>query len=243
VWGDEFDAPDGARPDPARWVHDLGGDGWGNLELQTYTDRVENAVVRGGALVITARAERFTGLDGLAREYTSARLKTKDRFARTHGRFEARIQIPRGQGLWPAFWMLGADIDGVGWPACGEIDIMENIGREPARIHGTLHGPGYSGGDSLSASAPSPDGAPFADRFHVFAVEWEPGEIRWLLNGQAFASRRPADLPAGARWVFDHDFFLLLNVAVGGRWPGSPDSTTPFPQEMKVDYVRVYSRG
>jgi beta-glucanase (GH16 family) len=240
VWSDEFDGPDGTRPDTTRWVHDLGGGGWGNQELQTYTDRAENAVVRDGALVITVRAERVTGRDGIARDYTSARLTTRGRFAQTHGRFEARIQVPRGQGLWPAFWLLGADIDSVGWPACGELDIMENIGREPTRIHGTLHGPGYSGAGSLGASTLSPDGAAFADRFHVFAVEWEPSEIRWLLNGQPFASRRPTDLPPGARWVFDHDFFLLLNVAVGGRWPGSPDDTTSFPQEMKVDYVRVY---
>lgn len=242
-WSDEFDAADGARPDPARWVHDLGGGGWGNDELQTYTDRPENAVVRDGALVITARAERFTGRDGVARDYTSARLKTKDRFAQTHGRFEARIQVPRGQGIWPAFWMLGVDIDSAGWPACGEIDIMENIGREPTTIHGTLHGPGYSGSAALSASKQSPSGAPFADAYHVFAVEWEPQEIRWYLDGAQYAAKRPSDLPPGARWVFDHDHFLLLNLAVGGRWPGAPDGSTRFPQEMKVDYVRVYVRG
>ena len=145
-WSDEFDA--GSRPDESRWVYDLGGGGWGNQELQTYTSRADNAALRDGALVITARAERFTGSDGIARDYTSARLKTKDRFAQTYGKFEARLQVPRGQGIWPAFWMLGADIDAVGWPQCGEIDIMENIGREPATIHGTLHGPGYSGGSA-----------------------------------------------------------------------------------------------
>ena len=242
-WSDEFDAPDGTRPDPGRWVHDLGGGGWGNQELQTYTDRAENAAVRAGALVITARAERFTGGDGIARDFTSARLKTKDRFAQTYGRFEARIQVPRGQGLWPAFWMLGADIDSAGWPACGEIDIMENIGREPTTVHGTLHGPGYSGGAALTASVTSRDGRPFADSFHVYAVEWEPQEIRWYLDGVQYAAKRPSDLPAGARWAFEHHHFLLLNVAVGGRWPGSPDASTQFPQEMKVDYVRVYTRG
>ena len=241
-WSDEFEAADGTRPDPARWTHDLGGGGWGNEELQTYTDRPENAAVRGGALVVTARAERFTGQDGIARDYTSARLKTKDRFAQTHGRFEARIQLPRGPGLWPAFWMLGVDIDSAGWPACGEIDIMENIGREPTTIHGTLHGPGYSGSAGLSTSTQSPNGVPFADGYHVYAVEWEPQEIRWYVDGVQYAAKRPADLPSGARWVFDHDHFLLLNVAVGGRWPGSPDSSTRFPQEMKIDYVRVYVR-
>jgi beta-glucanase (GH16 family) len=239
-WTDEFDA--GSRLDESRWVYDLGGGGWGNQELQTYTSRADNATLRDGALVITARAERFTGSDGIARDYTSARLKTKDRFAQTYGKFEARLQVPRGQGIWPALWMLGADIDAVNWPQCGEIDIMENIGREPATIHGTLHGPGYSGGNALGAAASNADGAPFAATFHTFAVEWEPGEIRWYLDGRQYFSRKPSDLPAGARWVFDHDFFLLLNVAVGGVWPGNPDATTTFPQEMKVDYVRVYRR-
>jgi beta-glucanase (GH16 family) len=239
-WSDEFDA--GSRPDESRWVYDLGGGGWGNQELQTYTSRADNAVLRDGALVITVRAERFTGADGIARDYTSARLKTKDRFAQTYGRFEARIQVPRGQGMWPAFWMLGVDIDAAGWPQCGEIDIMENIGREPTTIHGTLHGPGYSGGSGPSGASQSPDGRPFSDAFHVFAVEWEPAEIRWYLDGRQYFSRKSSDLPAGARWVFDHDFFLLLNVAVGGSWPGNPDSTTTFPQEMKVDYVRAYRR-
>lgn len=243
VWSDEFDGVDGSRPDPSRWVYDLGGGGWGNEELQTYTSRPENAVIREGALVITARRETLTGADGITRDYTSARLKTKDRHAWTYGRVEARLQVPRGQGLWPAFWMLGADIDAVGWPACGEIDVMENIGREPATVHGTLHGPGYSGANGLGGSTSSPAGRAFADAFHVFAVEWEPQEIRWYLDGRQYHVRRPSDLPGGARWVFDHDFFLLLNVAVGGRWPGGPDQTTTLPQEMKVDYVRVYQRN
>ena len=243
TWNDEFDAPDGSRPDPARWVYDLGGGGWGNEELQTYTGQASNASIRGGQLVITARAERFTGADGIARDYTSARLKTLGRFAQTYGRFEARLQVPRGQGIWPAFWMLGTDIDSAGWPACGEIDVMENIGREPATVHGTLHGPGYSGGNSLGTGVDSPDGRAFADGFHVFAVEWEPAEIRWYLDGRLYLSRKPGDLPEGSRWVFDHDFFVLLNVAVGGRWPGNPDATTVFPQEMKVDYVRVFRRS
>jgi beta-glucanase (GH16 family) len=242
AWSDEFDLPDGSRPDPVRWAYDSGGGGWGNLELQTYTERVENANIRDGALVITARAESFTGPDGIARDYTSARLKTKDRFSQTYGRFEARMQLPRGQGVWSAFWMLGADIDVAGWPACGEIDIMENVGHEPARVHGTLHGPGYSGSGSLAASTLTADGSAFADAFHVFAVEWEPAEIRWFVDGRSFASRRPSDVPPGGRWVFDRDFFLLLNLAVGGRWPGPPDQSTRFPQDMKVDYVRVYRR-
>ncbi len=240
AWADEFDGPTGSRPDQTRWVYDRGGSGWGNEELQTYTDRLQNAVVRDGVLVITARAESFTGTDGIPRSYTSARLKTQSHFAQTYGRFEARMHLPRGQGIWPAFWMLGADISAVGWPQCGEIDIMENIGREPAMVHGTIHGPGYSGGASLSGAASSADGRPFADGYHVFAVEWEAAAIRWYVDGRQYFTQTPADLPAGARWVFDHDHFLLLNLAVGGQWPGNPDPTTTFPQEMKVDYVRVY---
>ena len=242
AWSDEFDGPDGSAPDPSKWVRETGGGGWGNQELETYTTRAENATLQGGALVITARAEHFTGADGIARDYTSARLKTEGRFAQTYGRVEARVQIPRGQGLWPAFWMLGTDVSSVGWPACGEIDIMENIGREPLQVHGTIHGPGYSGGGGPSAAFTSADGTPFADAYHVYAIEWEPSEIRWYVDDHLYETRRPADLPAGSRWVFDHDFFILLNVAVGGSWPGNPDATTVFPQQMKVDYVRVYRR-
>ena len=181
------------------------------------------------------------GPDGVAREYTSARLKTQKLFAQKYGKFEARIRIPKGQGMWPAFWMLGDDFPTAGWPGCGEIDIMENIGREPATVHGTIHGPGHSGDDSLGAPYFVPSGI-VADDFHVFAVEWEPNEIRFYVDGHLYETRTPADLPAGARWTFDHPFFLILNVAVGGKWPGSPDASTKFPQQMLVDYVRVYSR-
>lgn len=242
-WSDEFDAPDDAAPEPAKWVYDVGGGGWGNNELQSYTDRRENAVIRGGALVIRAVRETFTGRDGIRREYTSARLKTQGTFTQTYGRFEARIRIPRGQGIWPAFWMLGQDITSVGWPACGEIDVMENIGREPTIVHGTLHGPGYSGGQGIGAAFTHPAGRPFADDFHVYTIEWESQAIRWYVDGSQFQSRSAADLPGGARWVFDHPFFMLLNVAVGGNWPGHPDATTTFPQEMIVDWVHVYRRS
>jgi beta-glucanase (GH16 family) len=242
TWSDEFDSADGTRPDPSRWVYDIGGGGWGNQELETYTDRKENASIEKGNLVITARAEGLTGTDGIPRDYTSARIKTLGRFAQTYGRIEARIKIPRGQGIWPAFWMLGVDIASVDWPTCGEIDIMENIGREPLLVHGTIHGPGYSGSGGITAPFASADGKPFADAFHVYAVEWQPNQIRFFVDDHLYATRSPADLPAGTRWVYDHDFFLLLNVAVGGSWPGNPDATTTFPQQMLVDYVRVYSR-
>jgi beta-glucanase (GH16 family) len=241
AWSDEFAGPTGATPDPAKWVFDLGGGGWGNNELQTYTDRRENAVIRDGMLVIRAARETFTGVDGTPRGYTSARMKTLGRFTQTYGRFEARMQIPRGQGIWPAFWMLGEDIETVGWPGCGEIDIMENIGREPTLVHGTLHGPGYSGAKGIGGSYASPDGRPFADDFHIFGIEWEPNAIRWSVDGVVYQTRTPADL-RDARWVFDHPFFMLLNVAVGGNWPGNPDATTEFPQELVVDWMRVYVR-
>jgi beta-glucanase (GH16 family) len=243
VWADEFEGPSGALVDATRWTSETGGGGWGNQELQTYTDRARNASLDGrGALAIQALRETVTGADGITRGYTSARLKTQTKFEQAYGRFEARLKVPRGQGLWPAFWMLGADIGSVGLPRCGEIDIMENIGREPAVVHGTIHGPGYSGADGIGGAFTFPGGAAVADDFHVFAVEWEPAAIRWSVDGTVFETRTPADLPAGQRWVFDHPFFLLLNVAVGGSWPGNPDATTTFPQLMLVDYVRVYRR-
>ena len=189
--------------------------------------------------MVTARRERFARGD-VTRDYTSARLETQGLFAQAYGRFEARILLPRGRGIWPAFWMLGADIADVGWPGCGEIDVMEHLGSEPGRVYGTVHGPGYSGAAGVSARHDLPGGAAFADDFHLFAVEWEPEAIRWYVDDHLYRTVTPADLPAGARWVFDHPHFLLLNVAVGGRWPGSPDETTTFPQRMRVDFVRAY---
>ena len=246
VWSDEFKGARGAGVDASKWTAETGGGGWGNRELQFYTGRTKNAFTDGaGSLVIRAVRETLPRRSkcwyGLCR-YTSARLVTKDKFAQAYGRFEARLKVPAGQGLWPAFWMLGADIGAAGWPACGEIDIMENIGREPSTVHGTLHGPGYSGAGAVGAGYTLPSGRRFAADFHTFAVEWEPGVVRWYVDGRLYQTRTPADLPAGSRWVFDHPFFLILNVAVGGAWPGSPDASTVFPQTMQVDYVRVYRR-
>ena len=244
AWSDEFDGPAGSLVDSTRWIAEVGGNGWGNNELEYYTDRGENASLSGdGLLVIRALREHYQGEGGIAREYTSARLKTQGRFEQTYGRFEARLKVPRGQGLWPAFWMLGADIATVGWPRCGEIDIMENIGREPATVHGSMHGPGYSGGNSLTAGYALPGGEALADGFHVFAVEWEPAIVRFYIDGSLYETRTPADLRPGQVWVFDHPFFILVNVAVGGGWPGNPDLSTTFPQTMLVDYVRVYRRA
>jgi beta-glucanase (GH16 family) len=242
VWDDEFSGPNGSAPDSSKWVHDIGGNGWGNQELEYYTGRLENARIEDGMLVITARREHYTGADGVSRNYTSARLKTLGLFAQQYGRFEARIKIPRGQGLWPAFWMLGVNFGQADWPDCGEIDIMEDIGREPSTVHGTIHGPGYSGGAGIGSPYSLAGGASFAGRFHVFALEWEPDAIRFSVDKTVYKTITPANLPPGKPWVFDHPFFILLNLAVGGSWPGNPDSTTRFPQQMLVDYVRVYQR-
>jgi len=230
VWHDEFEGPE-IKGD--YWTHEVGGSGWGNGEAQYYTDRPSNAFIEDGQLVIQALEENMLG-----KRYTSARLMTRDKVEVAYGRIEARIKIPYGQGLWPAFWMLGANLDQSGWPHNGEIDIMENIGSEPWVIHGTVHGPGYSGGDGVGASKRLPGGGRYADDFHVFAIEWEEEEIRWYMDGDEYFRLTPAAVPG--EWVYDHPFFLILNVAVGGRWPGYPDETTSFPQTMRVDYVRIY---
>jgi beta-glucanase (GH16 family) len=243
IWYDEFNGPNGARPDASKWSYDTGGWGWGNNELEYYTDRAQNSFIEKGNLAIRAALETYTGKDKVTRNYTSARLLTKNKFALTYGKAEARIKITYGQGLWPAFWMLGDNIESVKWPDCGEIDIMENIGREPSAVHGTVHGPGYSGGEGIGATYELPEGKRFADDFHTFAVEWEPNVIRHYVDGHLYQTLTPANLPKGRAWVFDHPFFLLLNVAVGGNWPGDPDPGTAFPQTMRVDYVRVYQRA
>jgi len=243
VWSDEFNGPNESAVDRSKWTFEIGGGGWGNQELEYYTDRTENASVHYGNLVIRALSEKYTGSDGVTRNYTSARLKTLGKFSQTYGRFEARLKIPFGHGLWPAFWMLGDDFDKVGWPACGEIDIMENIGKEPAIVHGSIHGPGFIGGTGLEANYTLPPKQRFADDFHVFAIEWDLDSVSFYVDHDRYVRRTRADLQPGWKWVFDKPFFLLLNVAVGGDWPGNPDSTTVFPQTMLVDYVRVYERS
>ncbi len=239
VWSDEFNGANGSAPDGTKWGYDTGGGGWGNEELETYTTSTKNAYQQDGNLIIKVNKETATGTDGISRDYTSARLVTKSKFSATYGRFEARIKIPYGQGLWPAFWMLGDNIGSASWPACGEIDVMENIGKEPATVHGTIHGSGYSGSSGIGSYYSLSSGK-FADDFHVFAVEWEASAIRFYVDGNLYATRTPSELPSGSAWAFDHAFYMLLNVAVGGTWPGAPDSTTTFPQTMQVDYVRVY---
>jgi beta-glucanase (GH16 family) len=242
TWNDEFNGPRASGVDTTKWVFDIGGWNWGNHELQYYTNRAQNVSILDGNLAITAQQEKYTGPDKVSWNYTSARLKTLGRFTQTYGRFEARIKIPFGQGIWPAFWMLGEDIEKVGWPNCGEIDIMENIGREPSTVHGTLHGPGESGTVGIEARYSLTGQQRFADHFHVYAVEWEPQTVRFYMDNDLYATHTGADLPPGTKWVFDHPFFMLLNVAVGGAFPGNPDASSVFPQIMLVDYVRVFRR-
>ena len=240
VWADEFDGPGGAPADPRIWRPETGGHGWGNAELQCYTAETSNAALDGaGHLAITARragpeaAGRYDGC-----RYTSARLITKDLEPVRYGLIEASIKIPGGRGIWPACWLLGTDIDEVGWPRCGEIDVMENFGTDPARVYGTVHGPGYSGASGIGGELGT--GAPLAGDFHAYAVHWEPDRIRWFFDGTCYRTVTAAGL-GGHPWVFDHDCYLLLNVAVGGTASVPPDDSTRFPQTMLVDYVRVYA--
>jgi beta-glucanase (GH16 family) len=241
VWSDEFNGPNGSGVDPTKWTVQTGGGGFGNHELESYTARRANVREENGDLVIEARRDAFTGKDGIAGGYTSARLQTRGHFSQRYGRFEARMQLPLGKGLWPAFWLLGDDTQTHPWPACGEIDIMENIG-DPHRVYGTIHGPGYSGADGIQGHYNMPAGEAVNTGFHIYAVEWTPDVLRFSVDGHVYATQTPKDLPHGAKWVYDHPFFVLLNLAVGGAWPGDPDVSTELPQKLLVDWVRVYAR-
>ncbi len=241
VWSDEFNQPESSGPDSAKWIYDLGtGEppGWGNNELETYTDSRANSFVAAdpaatdGKVLVIRAAKSGSG-------YTSARVKTRATFQ--YVRFEARARIPSGAGCWPAFWTLGGNIDSVGWPECGEMDIMEWIGKEPSRNKGSLHAPGYFANHSLNADIFLPNGATYSDGYHVFAADWYPDEIVFSMDGVVYEERKRGDRPAGSKWPFDHPFQVILNFAVGGGWPGPPDSSTVFPQDYRVDYVRVYS--
>lgn len=235
VWQDEFDGLLGQRPDSTKWTYDIGNgeNGWGNQELQYYTNRQDNVSLDGqGNLVITAKRESFGGMP-----FTSARIKTQGLFEQAYGRFEARIKLPYGPGIWPAFWLLGSDIGNVGWPNCGEIDIMEAKGQQPNLIFGTVHGPGYSAGNSLSKSFGFTNKR-FDVDFHLFAVEWGKDYLRFYVDDVLYQEIKPKDL--SGPWVFNKPFFIILNLAVGGNYVGFPISQTPFPQKMIIDYVKVY---
>lgn len=232
VMSEEFDV-DGA-PDNSLWSFEIGTgeNGWGNQELQYYTSRTENVTVQNGQLLITARREDFEGS-----AYTSARMITKGKFEQQYGRFEARMRLPFGQGMWPAFWMLGADIDTNPWPAAGEIDIMEYRGQNPTIVLGSVHGPGYSAGNAITKSYDLVNDR-FDTGFHVFGIEWGPDFINYYVDDVLYNQITPDDVTG--EWVFDKPFYLLINLAVGGTFVGSPNSETVFPQTMIVDYVRVY---
>jgi beta-glucanase (GH16 family) len=240
VWSDNFNGPAGAVPSPGRWSFDTGGNGWGNEELEYYTRRPANAELDGrGQLVISARAETYTGPDGVTRSYTSARLQTLHEFQFEYGLVEARIEVPAGQGLISQFWMLGNNAyEPDGWPGSGEIDTMEVRGSQPNIVEGTIHGPWSWAPHGLSGSLSSRPS--LASGFHVYGVEWEPNRISFLLDGSVYQTIAPADLPTGAAWPFRHPFFLLLDLAVGGVWAGAPIHTTPSPAHMIVDWVRVW---
>jgi beta-glucanase (GH16 family) len=238
VWADEFT---GDQIDPAKWEHEVNAWGGGNDELQYYTDRPENSFVRDGQLVIRARRETFTGPEG-TREFTSARLRTKGRGDWCRGRFVVRAKVPVGQGVWPAIWMLPSESRYGIWPHSGEIDIMEIVGHLPETVHGTLHYFDPASQQHAYSGAPFRLGeGNFGEGFHEFAVEWDAGAMHWLIDGEHYQTQTAwrtdaAVFPA----PFDQSFHLLLNVAVGGKWPGNPDETTELPQDMVVDYVRVY---
>ncbi|MBP8793530.1 MAG: glycoside hydrolase family 16 protein [Lutibacter sp.] len=233
VMADEFNT--NGKINSAIWDYEIGTgvNGWGNNELQYYTDRTENISVQNGILIITARKEAYNGAS-----YTSGRIVTKGEQA--YGRFEARIRVPYGQGIWPAFWLLGANCGpAVVWPQCGEIDIMEYRGQEPTTVHGTVHGNGYSGDNAITKSY-SLENDRFDTNFHVFGIEWAPGYINYYVDDVLYNQITPADVPG--EWVFDHPFKIIINLAVGGSFVGSPNSETVFPQTMLVDYVRIYEK-
>jgi beta-glucanase (GH16 family) len=232
VWQDEFEGTKGQLPDATKWVFDIGTD-WGNKQLEYDTNRAKNASLDGdGHLAITAMEESYSGCS-----YTSARINTKGLFEQKYGRFEARVKMPRGPGLWPAFWMLGTNYATTGWPQCGEIDIMEYKGQEPSIVHGTVHGPGYSAGNAITKSF-SYSNDRFDTDYHVFAVEWTENNVDFFVDDKLYQHVTPNGVTG--EWVYDHSFYIILNLAVGGNYVGYPTSQTSFPQSMLVDYVRVY---
>jgi beta-glucanase (GH16 family) len=233
VWNDEFDGDSGTAPSDSKWTYDIGTgqNGWGNNELQSYTNNSKNISKDGlGHLVITAIK------DGSG-NYTSARIKTEGLFSQQYGRIEARIKTPTGSGIWPAFWMLGSNIKDVGWPQCGEIDIMEQKGKFSNITYGTLHGPGYSGGEAIS-TAYGLQNDRFDMDFNIYAVEWDENQIDFYVNNYLYKRVKPSDIPG--EWVFNQPFFIIMNVAVGGNFVGPPNINTPFPCSMYIDYIRVY---
>lgn len=240
VWSDEFNGPLGTTPSASNWIHDVGDWGYTNHELETYTDSPANASDDGhGDLAIVARRETTTGSAGWTRHYTSARLETQGLFSATHGLIEARMKIPAGTGLWPAFWMMGNDVNTAGWPACGEVDILEALGKDPAVAHGFINGPSR-GATHYTVGRTKVSKRSLASGFHTYAIKWSRNSITWLLDGVPYGTVTPKDLPSGGRWVYNGPFHFVLNLAVGGSWGGPPTSSTHFPATLLVDWVRVY---
>lgn len=239
---EEFNGPAGAPPNPAVWSLETGGE-WGNgNELEYYTASPENASLDGrGDLAITARHQTYTGPEGVTRQYTSARLETSHKFDFTYGRIAARIEVPAGAGLWPAFWALGESGGAASeeWPACGEIDVMELLGAHPAVAYGTLHGPWARSSDGFQEQGVYHAARSLAAGFHVYSADWSPQAITFAVDGHPYRTVTPAQLPAGASWPFSHPFFLILDLAVGGSWGGAPTAATPWPAQMTVDWVHV----
>ncbi|MFL5694618.1 MAG: glycoside hydrolase family 16 protein [Ktedonobacteraceae bacterium] len=239
TWSDEFDGAAGTPPDPSKWSLQIGRDG-GNGQMDYDTNDLAYQDGQGN-MIIEARKGNPKGFQcwyGPC-QYTSAFLTTKGHFNFTYGRLEARIKLPYGQGIWPSFWMDGSNCDTVGWPACGEVDIMENIGREPATIYGTVHGPKYS---TYYGTYKLPQGT-FADGFHVFALQWDPNHLYFFMDGINYYTLNRASVTNQQDWVYDHPFYIILNLAIGGTWPGNPDASTVFPQKMYISYVRFYANA
>jgi len=233
VWNDEFDGKNGSPIDKSKWVSEIGNNsGWGNAEYEYYTDSLKNCYQENGNLVIKAIKEKKDNF-----KYTSARVKTQGIYEFTYGKVEIRAKLPQGDGIWPAFWMLGTNITTTGWPNCGEIDVMEHIGKTPDNIYGTLHGPGYSGSSGLGSATISKTS--LYNDFHTYTVEWNQEGIKWFFDGTEYHKviKKYID---DEKWPFDDKFFILINLAVGGYWPGYPSETTQFPQSYTIDYVRVY---
>jgi beta-glucanase (GH16 family) len=234
VWGDEFQ---GSVVNESDWTFEIGNGngGWGNNELQYY--KSENTSIElGEYMVIEAKEEPTNGLN-----YSSSRLVTKNKKEFQYGRIDIRAALPQGQGLWPALWMLGANIDQASWPACGEIDIMELVGNSPNQVHATVHyGSTFGNHQYHGGSTLTPNGGKFADNFHVFSLVWEENLLQFLVDDQLYYEVDPSDMQGGQPYPFNQDFFLVFNVAVGGNWPGNPDGSTVFPQRMVVDYIRVF---
>ena len=230
VWSDEFTSK---TINSSNWSYDIGGSGWGNNELEYYTNSSKNAYTTGGYLVIEARKETKEG-----NNYTSARMISKDKKTFTYGRIDFRAKLPKGQGIWPALWMLGNNISTTAWPACGEIDIMELLGHESQKTYGTVHWGAAGGASTHIGGNYTLSSQTFNDKFHVFSLKWEADKLSFLIDDVLFFTANKSQV--NGNYPFDKPFFFIMNVAVGGNWPGNPDATTVFPQRMIVDYVRVF---